>query len=58
MRQASIGFSGLIVIISSLTVLAFTLLYLGGIAKRIYAGDDRGESSNVKVQKSKFKFEE
>jgi|GEM_PF-443983 len=58
MRQASIGFSGLIVIISSLTVLAFTLLYLGGIAKRFYHGDDMGENSKVKMQNAKFKSED
>lgn len=40
MRQASIGLSGIIVIISSLTVLAFVLLYLGGAARRLYAGDE------------------
>jgi hypothetical protein len=40
MRQASIGLSGIIVVISSLTVLAFVLLYVGGAARRLYAGDE------------------
>ncbi|MDB5048244.1 MAG: hypothetical protein JWO30_1315 [Fibrobacteres bacterium] len=46
MRQASIGLSGVIVVISSLTVFAFVLLYLGGAAKRLYSGDggDEGKS--------------
>jgi uncharacterized protein YdaL len=50
MRQASIGLSGIIVVISSLTVLAFTLLYLGGIAKRVYAGREPEESPEPKVK--------
>jgi len=41
MRQISIGMSGFIVVLSTLTVLAFLLLYLGGAAKRLYSGDTR-----------------
>jgi hypothetical protein len=41
MRQASIGLSGVIVVISSLTVLAFVLLYIGGAARRLYSGESR-----------------
>lgn len=40
MRQASIGLSALIVLISCVTVAAFFLIYLGGAAKRLYSGDD------------------
>ncbi len=41
MRQASIGLSALIIGISSLMVSAFTLLYLGGLIKRLWHGATR-----------------
>jgi hypothetical protein len=40
MRRASVGLSVAIILVSSLTVLAFGLLWAGGWARRLYAGEE------------------